>query len=55
MCHPGAGPGRQVGSALLRWGRGRGWFRWVQRGSVHAYLTYILATLVWLLLWQRGR
>jgi hydrogenase-4 component B len=36
-------------------GRGLGWFRWVQRGSVHAYLIYILATLVWLLLWQRGR
>jgi hydrogenase-4 component B len=36
-------------------GRGLGWFRWLQRGSVHAYLTYILATLVWLLLWQRGR
>jgi hypothetical protein len=35
-------------------GRGLGWFRWVQRGSVHAYLVYILATLVWLLLWQRG-
>jgi hydrogenase-4 component B len=36
-------------------GRGLGWFRWLQRGSVHAYLLYILATLVWLLLWQRGR
>ena len=35
--------------------RGLGWFRWVQRGSVHAYLIYILATLVWLMLWQRGR
>jgi hypothetical protein len=34
-------------------GRGLGWFRWVQRGSVHAYLVYILATLVWLLLWKR--
>jgi hypothetical protein len=36
-------------------GRGLGWFRWLQRGSVHAYLLYILATLVGLLLWQRGR
>jgi len=36
-------------------GRGLGWFRWLQRGSVHAYLIYILATLVWLMLWQRGR
>jgi hydrogenase-4 component B len=36
-------------------GRRLGWFRWIQRGSVHAYLVYILATLVWLLLWQRGR
>ena len=26
--------------------RGLRWFRWVQRGSVHAYLVYILATLV---------
>jgi hydrogenase-4 component B len=36
-------------------GRSLAWFRWIQRGSVHAYLIYILATLVWLLLWQRGR
>jgi hypothetical protein len=36
-------------------GRGLRWFRWVQRGSIHAYLAYILATLVWLLLWQGGR
>jgi hypothetical protein len=35
--------------------RGLGWFRWLQRGSLHAYLVYILATLVWLLVWQRGR
>jgi hydrogenase-4 component B len=35
-------------------GRGLGWFRWVQRGSVHAYLVYILATLVGLLIWQGG-
>jgi hydrogenase-4 component B len=34
--------------------RGLRWFRWVQRGSVHAYLVYILATLVWLLVWQGG-
>jgi hydrogenase-4 component B len=36
-------------------GRGLRWFRWLQRGSVHAYLLYLLGTLVWLLLWQRGR
>jgi hydrogenase-4 component B len=30
------------------------WFRWIQRGSVHAYLVYILATLVGLLVWQGG-
>ena len=29
--------------------------RWLQRGSVHAYLVYILATLVWLLVWHGGR
>jgi hydrogenase-4 component B len=34
--------------------RGLRWFRWVQRGSVHAYLFYILATLMWLLIWQGG-
>jgi hydrogenase-4 component B len=34
--------------------RGLRWFRWVQRGSVHAYLVYILATLVGLLIWQGG-
>ena len=36
-------------------GRGFHWLRWVQRGSVHAYLLYILATLVWLLVWHGGR
>jgi hydrogenase-4 component B len=35
--------------------RGFRWLRWVQRGSVHAYLVYILAALVWLLVWQGGR
>jgi hydrogenase-4 component B len=35
-------------------GHGLRWFRWVQRGSVHAYLVYILATLVALLVWQGG-
>jgi len=35
-------------------GRGLRWFRWVQRGSVHAYLVYILGTLVLLLVWQGG-
>ena len=36
-------------------GRGFHWFRFLQRGSVHAYLLYILATLVWLLVWRGGR
>jgi hydrogenase-4 component B len=36
-------------------GRGLRWFRWLQRGSIHAYIAYILATLVGLLLWQGGR
>jgi hydrogenase-4 component B len=36
-------------------GHGLRWFRWVQRGSVHAYLVYILATLVLLLIRQGGR
>ena len=35
--------------------RGFHWLRWVQRGSVHAYLVYIIATLVWLLVWHGGR
>jgi len=35
-------------------GNGLRWFRWLQQGSIHAYLAYILATLVWLLLWQGG-
>ena len=35
--------------------RGFQWLRWLQRGSVHAYLLYVLATLVWLLVWQGGR
>jgi hydrogenase-4 component B len=35
--------------------RGLRWFRWMQRGSVNAYLIYILTTLVCLLLWQGGR
>jgi hydrogenase-4 component B len=33
--------------------RGFRWLRFLQRGSVHAYLLYILATLVWLLVWLR--
>jgi len=35
--------------------RGFRWLRWLQRGSVHAYLVYILATLMWLLVWHGGR
>jgi hydrogenase-4 component B len=35
--------------------RGLQWLRWLQRGSVHAYLLYILVTLVWLLIWHGGR
>jgi hydrogenase-4 component B len=33
--------------------RALSWFRWVQRGSVHLYLLYILAALVLLLLVRR--
>ena len=29
------------------------WFRWVQRGSVHLYLLYVLAALLLLLLVRR--
>jgi hydrogenase-4 component B len=36
-------------------GRGFRWFRFLQRGSVHAYLLYVLAALVWLLVWRGGR
>lgn len=35
--------------------RGLRWLRWLQRGSVHAYLGYILATLVFLLVWHGAR
>jgi hydrogenase-4 component B len=34
-------------------GRFFGWFRWVQQGSVHAYLLYILITLVICFVWWR--
>jgi hydrogenase-4 component B len=33
-------------------GRVFSWLRWLQRGSVHAYLLYILITLVLLLMWR---
>lgn len=36
-------------------GRGFRWLRFLQAGSLHAYLLYILATLVWLLVWHGGR
>jgi hypothetical protein len=32
----------------------RRWVIWMQRGSAHAYLLYILATLVVLLIWKGG-
>jgi hydrogenase-4 component B len=35
-------------------GRRLAWLRWVQLGSAHAYLFYIFATLVFLLLWKGG-
>jgi hydrogenase-4 component B len=35
-------------------GRWLGWLRWVQLGSAHAYIFYILATLVVLLVWKGG-
>lgn len=35
-----------------RLARGLAWFRWLQQGSVQAYLVYILATLIVLLFWR---
>jgi hydrogenase-4 component B len=35
-------------------GRRLPWLLWVQRGSTHAYVFYILATLMLLLLWKGG-
>jgi len=32
--------------------RGATWFRWMQQGSLHVYLLYILATLIVLMLWR---
>jgi hypothetical protein len=32
----------------------RRWMLWMQHGSAHAYLLYILATLVVLLIWKGG-
>jgi hydrogenase-4 component B len=32
----------------------RRWLTWMQRGSAHAYILYILATLVVLLIWKGG-
>jgi hypothetical protein len=33
-------------------GRAFSWLRWIQRGSIHAYLLYILLTLIVLMLWR---
>jgi hydrogenase-4 component B len=38
-------PAAQLGTRVLRW------FRWVQRGSMQAYLLYILLTLIVLFFW----
>jgi len=32
----------------------RWWVTWIQHGSAHAYLLYLLATLVALLIWKGG-
>lgn len=40
--------------ATTRVERQRRWVMWMQRGHVHAYLFFILATLVLLLLWKGG-
>jgi hydrogenase-4 component B len=39
-------PTARRGSRMARW------FKWLQRGSEHAYLVYILLTLIVLLLWR---
>jgi hydrogenase-4 component B len=39
-------PAAELGSRAVRW------FRWVQRGSMQAYLLYILLTLIVLFFWQ---
>jgi hydrogenase-4 component B len=39
-------PAAQLGSRAMRW------FRWVQRGSMQAYLLYILLTLLALFFWR---
>jgi hydrogenase-4 component B len=39
-------PAAQLGSRAVRW------FRWVQRGSMQAYLLYILLTLIVLFFWR---
>jgi hydrogenase-4 component B len=44
---------RAVLPAFAAIGRFFGWFRWVQQGSVHAYLLYILITLVACFAWWR--
>ena len=33
-------------------GRGFYWMRWIQRGTVHRYLLYILVTLLILFVWK---
>jgi hypothetical protein len=43
---------RAVRPAVRGVGRVFSWLRWLQRGSVNAYLLYILITLVLLLLWR---
>lgn len=43
---------RAVRPAARGVGRLFSWLRWLQRGSVNAYLVYILITLVLLLLWR---
>ena len=45
---------RMLVPATTRVEQQRRWVTWMQRGHLHAYLFFILATLVTLLLWKGG-
>lgn len=45
---------RMLVPSALRVDEQRRWVTWMQRGPAHAYLLYILATLVVLLIWKGG-
>jgi len=42
-------PGGRAASRAFRW------LRFLQAGSMHVYLLYVMAALVWLLVWHGGR